>query len=229
MVRAPTKHFWLHPPILKRITLIPKIQQDVTTHYVWCLGHIINLSLQAFFFATSKEALQAAIEAIIEAAGEDINEDTLESFARALASQSTCQKGKQGAFQRATQDSQPREKRQKCGRQESAAFIEDFSGIENLLTLQKLHRLAVWVRSSSLHSDFWDEAIGFRLGIDNTTCWSSWFTLIDKALKKQTQIKAFMVSHEQILEDIKLIVDDWDLLYKTYAFFQPFAGLMLCK
>ena len=53
------------------------IDWDATTHRVRCLGHIINLSLQAFLFATSKEALQAAIEAIIEAAGEDINEDTL--------------------------------------------------------------------------------------------------------------------------------------------------------
>ena len=79
-----------------------------------------------------------------------------------------------------------------------------------------------------MHSDLWDEAIGFRLGIDNTTRWSSWFTLIDKALKKQTQIKAFMVDHEQTLEDIKLIADDWDLLYKAHAFLQPFAGLTLC-
>ena len=30
IVRAPTEHFWLHPPILRRITLIPKIQHNHT-------------------------------------------------------------------------------------------------------------------------------------------------------------------------------------------------------
>ena len=85
------------------------------------------------------------------------------------------------------------------------------------------------MRNSSLHSDLWDETIGLRLGIDNTTHWSSWFTLINKALKKQTQIKTFMVNHKQTFENIKLIVDDWDLLYKIHAFFQPFAGLTLCR
>ena len=92
---------------------------------------------------TSKEALQAAIEAIIEAAGEDINENILESFVRALASQLTYQKNKQRTFQCATQNLQLRKKKQKCSKQENAAFIENFNGIENLLILQKLHKLAV--------------------------------------------------------------------------------------
>ena len=94
-------------------------------------------------------------------------------------------------------------------------------------TLQKLHKLAVWVRSSSLHSNLWDEAVGLRLGIDNATRWSSWFTLIGKVLKKQTQIKAFMSDREQLLKDIKLTTDDWELLGKAHAFLQPFAGLTL--
>ena len=94
-------------------------------------------------------------------------------------------------------------------------------------TLQKLHKLAVWVRSSSLHSNLWDEAVGLRLGIDNATRWSSWFVLIGKALKKQTQIKAFMSDREQLLQDIKLTTDDWELLGKAHAFLQPFAGLTL--
>ena len=34
MVRAPTKHFWLHPPILRRITLIPKIQHLQNAHWL---------------------------------------------------------------------------------------------------------------------------------------------------------------------------------------------------
>jgi hypothetical protein len=158
---------------------------------VRCLGHIINLSLQAFLFATSKEALQAAIDTTIEAADGDLDEGTLESFARALARQSTRREGsRSGASQRASlasqasQPSQHRAKRQRRDRRGSSASIEDFGGIESLPTLQKLHRLAVWVRSSSLHSNLWDEAVELRLSIDNATRWSSWYTLISKALKK---------------------------------------------
>lgn len=208
------------------------VNWDAATHRIRCLGHIINLSLQAFLFATSKEALQAAIEVTIEAAGGDLDDDTMESFTRALASQSACREERRsGTSQRissasqASQASQPKAKKQKRGRRASTASIEDFGGIESLPTLQKLHRLAVWVRSSSLHSDLWDEAVGLRLGIDNATRWSSWFALIDKALKRQTQIKAFMMDHEQALEGMRLIADDWDLLYKAHAFLQPFDGL----
>ena len=208
------------------------IDWDAATHRVRCLGHIISLSLQAFLFATSKEALQAAIEATIEAAGEDLDDDMLASLAKALTSQAarSLAKARTRAPQasqasQASQPSQPKAKRQKCSRRGSTASIEDFGGIETLPTLQKLHKLATWVRSSSLHSDLWEETVGLRLGIDNATCWSSWFKLIDNALKRQTQIKAFMVDHEQALEDIRLTVNDWDLLHKAHAFLQPFDGL----
>lgn len=209
-----------------------RVDWDATTHRMRCLGHIINLSLQAFLFATSKEALQAAIEATIEAADGDLDEDFLQSFARALASQSARrEESRSGASQRASlcpqasQPSQPRAKRQKRNRRGSTASVEDFGGIETLPTLQRLHKLAVWVRSPSLNSDIWEEAVGLRLGIDNATRWSSWFKLIDNVLKRQTQIKAFMVDHEQALEGIKLTADDWDLLHKAHAFLQPFDGL----
>jgi hypothetical protein len=206
------------------------INWEAATHRVRCLGHIINLSLQAFLFASSKEALQAAIEATIEAAGGDLDEDTLESFAQALASQAARSRAKSQPSQpsqpsQLSQPAQPKAKRQKRSRRASTASIEDFGGIETLPTLQKLHKLAVWVRSSSLHSDLWEAAVGLRLGIDNATRWSSWFKLIDNALKRQTQIKAFMVDNELALEDIKLTTDDWSLLHKAHDFLQPFDGL----
>jgi hypothetical protein len=59
-----------------------------------------------------------------------------------------------------------------------------------------------------LHSDLWDEAVGLRLGIDNTTRWSSWFALISKVLQKQQVIKAFMADNEQALEDMRLTIDN---------------------
>ncbi|PNP59312.1 hypothetical protein FNYG_14943 [Fusarium nygamai] len=42
------------------------IDYDPTTHRIRCLDHILNLALQAFLLATSKEALKAALAAIEE-------------------------------------------------------------------------------------------------------------------------------------------------------------------
>ena len=45
----------------------------------------------------------------------------------------------------------------------------EFSEWEGVAALQKLHHLAVWIRSSPLHSDRWREVVGQNLGIDNAT------------------------------------------------------------
>jgi len=47
---------------------------------------------------------------------------------------------------------------------------------------------------------------------------------IDKALRKQSQIKVFMVDE---LDGIKLTADDWDVLSKVHTFLQPFADATL--
>lgn len=94
-------------------------------------------------------------------------------------------------------------------------------------TLRKLHELAVWLRSSSLHADIWDDNVGLRLGIDNRTRWSSWYMVIDRAIAKQSEIKAFMTDHEAALGSIRLTAQDWDYLDKARTFLQPFASATL--
>ncbi|KAF2191632.1 hypothetical protein K469DRAFT_556285 [Zopfia rhizophila CBS 207.26] len=86
----------------------------------------------------------------------------------------------------------------------------------------KLHNIAIWLRSSSLHSDNWRDAVGLSLRIDNTTQWSSWYKVIDNAMKKQ-QINQFLMDRNTELDDNVLNGSDWDLLDKTHAFLQPFA------
>lgn len=93
--------------------------------------------------------------------------------------------------------------------------------------MRKLHELAVWLRSSSLHADIWDDNVGLRLGIDNRTRWSSWYMVINRALAKQSEIKAFMTDYEDALGGIRLTAQDWDLLYKAHTFLQPFASATL--
>ena len=100
---------------------------------------------------------------------------------------------------------------------------KDYSGWQGIPALCKLHNIAVWLRSSSLHSDNWRDAVGLSLGIDNATRWSSWYKVIDNAMKKKQQINQFLIDHDIELDDNVLNGSDWDLLGKTHAFLQPFT------
>jgi hypothetical protein len=73
----------------------------------------------------------------------------------------------------------------------------------------------------------WDDEVGLRLGIDNSTRWSSWYKVIDNTLKKKPQIVQFMLNHEQEIGDNRLMASDWDLLSKAGLFLQPFASATL--
>jgi hypothetical protein len=104
---------------------------------------------------------------------------------------------------------------------------EKYAGWQGVPALFKLHNIAVWLQASSLHSDLWDDAVGIRLGIDNTTRWSSWYKVIDNALKKRAQIAQFITDHDTALGDDVLTGSDWELLSKTHLFLQPFASATL--
>lgn len=103
----------------------------------------------------------------------------------------------------------------------------EFSGIQGLPALQRLHGLCTWIRNSATHSDLWDNAVGLRLGIDNCTRWSSWYQVIDKTLRKRPQIIQFFADHEVAIGDHRLTAQDWDLLGKAHQFLQPFTSATL--
>ncbi|KAL9561824.1 hypothetical protein ACKAV7_014086 [Fusarium commune] len=102
------------------------IDYDPQKRRIHCIGHIINLSLQAFLLGSSIEALIAALEAASEATGEDL----LVRFSQALTT-----------------------RRRRGPRRLSRSDVdEDYLGIEGIPALRKLHGLAVWTRCSSLDS-----------------------------------------------------------------------------
>ncbi|KAG4271697.1 hypothetical protein FPRO04_14660 [Fusarium proliferatum] len=188
--------------IARRLKENLNIDYDPKKRRIRCIGHIINLSLQAFLLGSSNEALIAALEA----ASEVTSEDLLIRFSQALTT-----------------------RRNRRRRRLSRSDVdEDYLGINGIPALCKLHGLAVWARCSSLNSQLWDDEIGLRLGIDNETRWSSWYHVLDKLFKKKSQIVQFMHEHEQILGDNRLTAADWDLLQKAYLFLQPFDGATLC-
>lgn len=109
----------------------------------------------------------------------------------------------------------------------SAMSVDDFSGVENIPALRKLHGIAVWLRNSTLHQNAWDKAIGLRLGMDNRTRWSSWYQIIDRAICKMDQIKAFFTDYEKEIGDNRLQAEDWGQLKNAHQFLQPFASATL--
>lgn len=161
--------------------------------------------------------MTAALEASSSVTGDDL----LPKFSSVLASRRESENIPRGRLKTRT------EKRRRNSLDYTISTSEDFDGIQNIPALRKLHDLCVWLRVLTIHSDLWDAEVGIRLGIDNTTRWSSWYHVIDRLLKKIDQIKAFMTDHEARLGDIRLLASDWDLLQKAHAFLQPFASATL--
>jgi len=172
-------------------------EYDVTFDPVFyrtrCSGHIINLSLQAFLFATSKHALQAAIEQ----AQDEANDITVVEALQEQIQSNTSQRGKRKAR-------------------------NDATGWRSIGALGKLHNIAVFIRSSNIHNDVWDDIAGKALGIDNITRWNSWFMLLDAAIKQEGAISIFLNQYHKELEHDILTHDDWQLLKTTHEFLQPF-------
>ncbi|EKG09371.1 Ribonuclease H-like protein [Macrophomina phaseolina MS6] len=165
---------------------------DPIERRVRCGGHIINLCLQAFLFASSKEALNAAIE---ETDG-NANTTVVESLQAQL--------------------------RQKNSKGKQRKVPEDQSGWRSMGPLGKLHNIAVYIRSSTVHSDAWERLAGDALGIDNATRWNSWYMLLRTALEKKDKVMVFQQEHHKALGDDSLTQDDWDVLRLTADFLQPF-------
>ncbi|KAG7404280.1 putative AC transposase [Fusarium oxysporum f. sp. rapae] len=197
--------------IQRKLMSSHKIKFNAKGRRIRCIAHIINLSLQAFLLASSKEALVAALES----ASGVTREELLSQFSEVLASHR-----KKAAAERNTAKRKNGEPARKHKRKDSTASntsvisADDFSGVENVPALRKLHGLAVWLSSSSLHQNAWDKAVRLRLGMDNRTRWSSWYQVIDRAIRKKDKIQSFMSDHEEAIGDNRLLVGDWELLGK---------------
>lgn len=166
--------------------------------------------------------------AALEAASGVTGEDLLSQFSEVLASHRKRAAAERNATKR--QGGEPARKHKRKGStasNTSAIPADNFSGVENIPALRKLHGLAVWLRSSSLHQNVWDKAVGLRLGIDNRTRWSSWYQVIDRAIRKKDKIQSFMSDHEEAIGDNRLLTRDWELLGKAHTFLQPFASATL--
>ncbi|KAF6521578.1 hypothetical protein HZS61_015836 [Fusarium oxysporum f. sp. conglutinans] len=157
-----------------------------------CAGHIINLSLQAFLFATSEDALQAAIEQ----AQDEANDVTVSDALHDRIQSNTCQKSH--------------------GRRNKR---NDTAGWRSI---GPMDNIAVFIRNSTVRNDAWDDIAGKALGIDNITRWNSWFKLLDAAISQEGPLSIFLNQYHEELEDDILTHDDWQVLKMAHEFLQPF-------
>ncbi|KAF5697656.1 hAT family dimerization domain-containing protein [Fusarium mundagurra] len=80
-------------------------------------------------------------------------------------------------------------------------FKDDkFRGWQTIPAIRKLHDIAVWLRNSSIHSDLWEDR------------------LIDNLIRRQSQIKQFLLDYAKAINGNILNSSDWDYLKKHIDF-----------
>lgn len=169
---------------------------DPVTSRTRCAGHIINLALQAFLFATSKRALEAAVEEAQDETNDATVAAALQDGIHAGGARHNCQAKPKGR--------------------------EDAAGWRSVGPLGKLHNIAVFIRNSTIHNDAWEEIAENALGLDNITRWNSWFKLLDAAVRQEGSISIFLNQFHSELEDDILLHEDWQVVKMTHEFLQPF-------
>ncbi|KJZ68669.1 hypothetical protein HIM_11941 [Hirsutella minnesotensis 3608] len=96
------------------------------------------------------------------------------------------------------------------------------AGWRNIGPMGKLHNIAVFIRSSTVHNDAWEDIAEKALGIDNVTRWNSWFKLLDAAVRQEGALPMFLNQYHAELADDILTHSDWQVLRMTHEFLQPF-------
>jgi hypothetical protein len=201
---------------------------------VRCIAHIINLSLQAFLLASSKEALEAAFAEAAEVEGEELINtfsDVLAERRKREAEQRAAEKAQAVQAQSSGSQMSQTGKRRRANTAGSVASQEsvtdEFVGIENIPALRKLHGLAKMLHNSNIYMDLWRDTVGLQLGIDNRTRWNSWYYLISRAKRMKPQIVEFMLQHEAALGVNRLTGEDWQILDRAHQFLETFAEATL--
>jgi hypothetical protein len=175
--------------------------------------------------ASSKEALRAALSAASDATSAEMYDQFYSMLYNASSGESaSCDEA--SAQQQSSSLLQTAKMSRRVPRPPKFEDSE-FRGWEAIPAMRKLHHIAVWLRSSSIHSDQWEDRVGLRLGIDNDTRWNSWYKLLDNLIRKQPQIKQFLLDYDKQINDNILSLSDWNYLEKTHMFLQPFASATL--
>ena len=88
--------------------------------------------------------------------------------------------------------------------------------------LGKLHNIVVYSRSSALRVAEFKKIVRRMIPLDNRTRWNSWYSLLDAALKVDSQIDQFTKVHFEDLDKDILTPQDWKNLRTIFQFLRPF-------
>lgn len=175
------------------------VEFDPRRRRIRCRGHTINLSLDAFLFATTVEAPQAAIDAI--------KDDADLTVVEVLQEQLREKQGKRGAKQSRTVE----------------------PGWKSIGALGNLYMIAVFIRSTTLLSEKLETLTGRALGIDNATRRNSWYNLLKVAIEKQDKLMIFCQKYHKKLGCLALSSGDWETLKMPLGFLQLFVQATLIQ
>ncbi|KAM5360624.1 hypothetical protein ACJA88_014769 [Fusarium oxysporum] len=191
-----------------------------------CIAHIINLSLQAFLLASSKETLRIALAAASDVTGAEMYEQFYFTLYDISANEPASRSEASGQQEQSSSKIW-KGKAKKAARKPPDFKDDKFRGWQTIPATRKLHNITVSLRNSSIHSDLWEDQVGLRLGVDNDTRWNSWYGLIDNLIRRQSQIKQFLLDYDKEINYNILNSSDWDYLEKTHRFLHPFASATL--
>src|SRR5579871_2828294 len=89
-------------------------------------------------------------------------------------------------------------------------------------SLEKVHNLAIWLRSSNMRYNEFLELAKKMLTLDNDTQWNSWFKILEIALELWPHINTILAKYYDEIKLDFLSPEDWRTLHNTYDFLQPF-------
>jgi hAT family C-terminal dimerisation region len=156
------------------------IQWDHQHQRIRCIGHILNLIVQAFLFhdCLSVEALESYdTDDLVQAEGLD-----------QLSSEAT--------------STDKEEEKAQANKAKQASF-------RTIGPLGKLHNIVVHIRSSGSRTQQFKGLAGRTIPLDNRTRWNSWSTMLSVALEKESSLDTYVKAWATDLQDDALSLQDW--------------------
>ncbi|KAL9563898.1 hypothetical protein ACKAV7_011933 [Fusarium commune] len=190
------------------------------------LSQMLQDKYGAFLLASSKEALRAALAAASDVTGAEMYEQFYFTLYDVSANEPTSRSEASGQ-QEQSFSKVWKGKAKRAARKPPDFRDNKFRGWQTIPAMRKLHNIAVWLRNSSIHSDLWEDRVSLRLGIDNDTRWNSWYKLIDNLIRRQSQIKQFLLDYDKEINYNILNSSDWDYLERSHRFLHLFASVTL--
>jgi hypothetical protein len=165
-----------------------------TYQRIRCLGHVLNLVVQAYLFYDQIK--------LTDLESYDIKEEIQAQHLNTLSSEVITEQ----------------EEEEETKKYEEVKRLQ----FRMIGALGKLHNIVIHIRSSAARSQQFKRLAGKIIPLDNRTRWNSWYTMLSVALDKESAVDSYIKLWAADLQDDELSLQDWQQLRTTYLNLQPF-------